>query len=96
MRERGPAEIADAALEAVPGPAWLHLDLDALDQDELPAVTSRQPMGLGRDELVHLLRPLLGAPWSTGVSLADLEPDRDSDGRYAHRVVEAFAEAWPA
>ncbi len=38
-------EAADMDLAAV-GPAWLHIGLDALDQDEPPAVTYRQPMGL--------------------------------------------------
>ena len=95
VRERGPAEVASAAQNVVPGPAWLHVDLDALDQDELPAVTYPQPMGLSWDELVDLLRPLLSAPGLTGVSLADLEPDRDPDGRHAGRVVAALAECWP-
>lgn len=43
---------------------------------------------------MELLRPLLAAPGLTGVSLADLDPDRDADGAYAARVVDALAEAW--
>ncbi len=96
VRERGPVEVAAATLEAVPGPAWLHIDLDALDQEELPAVTYRQAMGLRWDELAALLLPLLATPGLTGVSLADLEPDRDPDGVHARRVVDALAESWPA
>ncbi len=94
VRERGPAEIAAATARAVPGPAWLHLDLDVLDEDALPAVTYPQPMGLGWDELVALLRPLLAAPGVTGVSVADLQPDRDPGGAFARQVVEALAAAW--
>ena len=54
-----------------------------------------QPLGLTWDELVELLRPLLASPGLTGVSLADLEPDRDPGGTYARRVVEAIEDAWP-
>jgi arginase len=96
VRRRGPAAVAEATLGAVAGPAWLHLDLDVLDQDALPAVTYEQPRGLRWDELTELLAPLLADPGLTGVSLADFRPDRDPGGVYAGRVIDALAEAWPA
>jgi len=96
LRARGASEIGRAVCAATNGkPAWLHLDLDALDETELPAVTYRQPQGLRWNELIDLVRPLLHAPNLVGVSLADYEPDLDPDGRYARRIVGALAAAWP-
>jgi len=68
-------------------PAWLHLDLDVLDEAEFPAVTYPQPRGLSWRALADLLRPLLDSPSLVGMSLADLNPDRDPDGSHARRVV---------
>ena len=58
-------------------PAWLHLDLDVLDEAVLPAVSYPQPLGLDWDELVALVRPLVAAPNLLGVSVADFNPDKD-------------------
>jgi arginase family enzyme len=91
VRERGPARTgADVAARLAGGPAWLHLDLDVLDETALPAVTYPQPLGLDWDELVALARPLAAAPNLAGVSVADFNPDRDPDGAHAERVVEAL------
>jgi arginase family enzyme len=95
VRERGPARTgADAAARLCGGPAWLHLDLDVLDETALPAVTYPQPLGLDWDELVALVRPLAAAPNLAGVSIADFNPDRDPDGAHAERVVEALHSAF--
>lgn len=77
-------------------PAWLHLDLDALDEQELPAVTYAQPQGVRWEELIELLRPLLAAANLVGFSLADLDADRDPTGEHARRVVDALRAAWPS
>ena len=74
------------------GSAWLHLDLDALDEAALPAVTYTQPNGLGWDSLVALARPLLASQALVGISVADFNPDLDHDGVHARRVVQALAE----
>jgi arginase len=39
---------------------------------------------------VELARPLAAAPNLVGVSVADFNPDRDPNGVYAGRVVEAL------
>ncbi len=57
------------------GPAWLHLDLDALDEAALPAVTYPQPGGLDWDAFVALARPLLASDALIGASVADFNPD---------------------
>jgi len=86
--ERGGLE----ALRRLTGrPAWLHLDLDVLDETALPAVTYPQPLGLDWDELEALARPLAAAPSLLGVSVADFNPERDPDGVHAARVVDLLA-----
>jgi len=90
VRERGASRVgSDAAALLADHPAWLHLDLDVLDEEELPAVSYPQPLGLDWGELLALVRPLVAAPNLVGVSVADLNPDRDRDGGHAARVVEA-------
>jgi len=92
VRERGPAAVgAEAAARLAQRPAWLHLDLDVLDERALPAVSYPQPLGLDWDELVSLSQPLASAPNLVGISIADFNPDRDPDGAHAARVVEAVA-----
>lgn len=89
--ERGAARVGiDAAARLAKRPSWLHLDLDVLDEAILPAVSYPQSLGLDWDELVALTQPLVAAPNLLGVSVADFNPDRDADGIYAARVVEAL------
>ena len=47
-------------------------------------------LGLDWDELIALVRPLVGAPNLLGVSVADFNPDGDPDGVYAAGVVDAL------
>ncbi len=89
LRERGCGAAGHEAAARLGGrPAWLHLDLDVLDETALPAVSYPQPLGRDWDELAALVRPLAAAPDLIGVSIADFNPDRDPDGSYAARVVE--------
>ena len=91
VRERGAARVGTAAAARLAEhPAWLHLDLDVLDESVLPAVSYPQPLGLDWDELVALVRPLVAASNLLGASVADFNPDRDINGTYAARVVQAL------
>ena len=95
LRERGAARVgADAAAWLSERPAWLHIDLDVLDEAVLPAVSYPQSLGLDWDELVTLVRPLVAAPNLLGVSVADFNPDKDPDGTHAARVVDALESLW--
>ena len=95
-RARGPGKVARVTLiEDAGRPAWLHIDVDALDAQVLPAVSYPQPDGLRWEELVALIAPLLAAPHLAGVSLADFNADHDGAGDHARRLVDALAEAWP-
>lgn len=92
VRERGPERVGDDAAARLAGrPAWLHLDLDVLDEGVLPAVSYPQPQGLDWGELLALGRTLATAPNLLGISVADLNPDRDPGGVHAARTVEALA-----
>jgi arginase len=91
VREAGPGRVGnDAAARLAGRPAWLHLDLDVLDEGVLPAVSYPQPLGLDWDELIALVQPLVAAPNLLGISVADFNPERDADHLYAARVVEAL------
>lgn len=91
VRDLGAARVGnDAAARLADRPAWLHLDLDVLDERALPAVTYPQPVGLDWDEVVALTRPLAAAPNLLGISVADFNPDLDPNGVHAARVVAAL------
>jgi arginase len=91
VRTRGPAAVgAEAASRMAERAAWLHLDLDVLDEAALPAVSYPQPLGLDWEELVELARPLAAAPDLVGVSVADYNPERDPTGAHARAVVAAL------
>ena len=63
IAEAGPAVVGSrwASKIADRGPTWLHLDLDALDEAALHAVTYAQPRGLDWDAFGALTRPLLAS-----------------------------------
>ena len=91
----GPGEVGERWERALAerGPAWLHLDLDALDETALPAVSYPQPRGLTWEAFVALIRPLLASDALAGLSIADFNPDLDPDGAHSRRVVEALDDA---
>jgi arginase family enzyme len=93
VRKRGAGQVgADAAARLAGRSAWLHLDLDVLDETALPAVSYPQPLGLDWEELDALVRPLATAPGLIGLSVADFNPERDPGGALAAQVVELLAE----
>jgi arginase len=91
--ERGGAAVAAESIALLEGmAAWLHLDLDALDAEEFPAVSYPQRHGLDWDSLAALARPLVTSGSLVGISVADLEPERDPDGTHARQVVALLGE----
>jgi arginase len=74
---------------------WLHLDLDVLDEDALPAVTYPQPGGPDWEQLTATWEPLARSPRLLGVSIADFRPDLDPDGVLAERVVALLRDSLP-
>lgn len=65
---------------------WLHLDLDALATDALPAVDYPQAGGLDWEELLVLSSTAWSDPACAGMSLVIYNPDLDPDRRHARRI----------
>jgi len=84
---------AAQALAASPGRFWIHVDLDVLSSQEMPAVDYWLPGGLSWDELRDLLRPLVASPACVGLDVAIYNPSLDPRRKYAPRIVRLLAEA---
>jgi arginase len=79
--------------------AWLHIDLDVLDQSVMPAVDSPGTPGLAYRELIELVRGLAATRRIAGIDVAIYDPDLDPSGAHAAAIVEALAAAlrgWPS
>ncbi len=95
VKASGPATIggqAAAALAADPGHFWVHVDLDALSSEAMPAVDYLLPGGLDWSELTALLRPLAASPALLGVDVTIYNPSLDPQRRLAPRIVRMLAE----
>ena len=66
---------------------WIHLDVDVLLDDIMPAVDSREPGGLTYEELNKILIQLLGNRHCVGLEITILDPDLDPDGKYTREFV---------
>jgi arginase len=84
------ATIADwtARLAGSPGRWWFHLDLDALATEAMPAVSYQQAGGFDWKETAEIATHALSAPGCVGWTLSDYNPDLDSTGTLARRIVE--------
>jgi arginase len=94
IRAAGPRAAARAALGAIgeAAPAfWLHVDLDVLATDEMPAVDYRQPGGLRWPELEAAAAEAIAAPECLGASIVIYNPDLDEGAASAERIVEFVA-----
>ena len=71
---------------------WVHVDVDVLDSELMPAVDSPQPDGLTYTELRQLLEPFVGSARLAGVQFTIFDPDLDPSGRYAGELVGAIVD----
>ncbi|HEX9983045.1 MAG TPA: arginase family protein [Thermoanaerobaculia bacterium] len=96
IRERGLYDATRAALMqlAVLDGFWIHVDADVLDDDEMPAVDSRQPGGMRMAELTEILKYALASPKCVGLDLAIFDADQDPDGSIAGRLTDAIVDAF--
>jgi arginase len=83
------ARLAERGIER----AWLHIDLDVLDQSVMPAVDSTGSPGLTYAELSQLVGALVDSGRIAGLGIAIYDPDLDPDGRYAAGIVDSIASA---
>lgn len=65
---------------------WIHVDVDVLDPQVMPAVDSPEEGGLGIEDLAGLLMPLVRHPSALGMELTIYDPDLDPDGACASRI----------
>ncbi|AUP78098.1 arginase family protein [Flavivirga eckloniae] len=71
---------------------FIHLDLDVLNDDIMPAVDSRAKGGLTYVELSELLIPLISSEKAVGIEITILDPDLDKNGKYTIKFVQHFVE----
>jgi arginase len=101
---RGPDELRAAGLAAAGARAaqrlagdgrrfWVHLDVDVLDEQAMPATDYLMPDGLQWDELAALLGPLGASPGLAGLSLGCLNPEKDPGGAYTEMTCALLASA---
>lgn len=92
LRTAGRQAATAAILERVTTPHldgfWIHLDVDILDQEVMPAVDTPSPGGLQPNELTELLSPLVKHPAAIGIDICIFDPDLDPDGRHAKTVAD--------
>jgi len=69
---------------------WIHIDVDVLNDDIMPAVDSRQPDGLDYKEFNELLELLIIDRKAIGVEITILDPDLDPSGEYTKEFVYNF------
>ena len=65
----------------------VHLDVDVLNDEIMPAVDSRESDGLYYDELIILLSELLSNDKAIGIEITILDPTLDTDGIYTKAFV---------
>ena len=98
VREIGAGEVAARAVDTLRANGvdgfWIHLDADALDDEVMPAVDSRQPGGLGYAELIELLRVLLRSDLAVGMQLTIFDPELDPTGEIAEEFTSAVVAAF--
>ena len=71
--------------------AWLHVDLDVLDQKVMPAVDSPGSPGFDYEQLAQLLRLLVASGRIAGADFAIYDPERDPGHAHARGLVRCIA-----
>ncbi len=100
IQERGAASALGKALAAVTRPGvegfWVHLDVDVVDDDLMPAVDYRHAGGLSWEEAGEILRGLLHASGARGLEVTIFNPRLDPGGGLARRLSDLITNVIPA
>jgi arginase len=72
------------------GGYWVHLDVDVLDDEIMPAVDYRLPGGLTWQELESILRTALVGERAVGLDVTIFNPRLDPGGTIAARLAECL------
>ncbi len=73
--------------------AWVHVDLDVLDEKVMDAVDSPGTPGLDFAQLTELLRTLIGSGRICGLDVCIYDPDLDRRNRFAGPIADCIAAA---
>lgn len=96
MRHRGLERTTADALEVVAREGldgfWIHLDVDVLDDDLMPAVDYRTPGGLSWKELTFVITAAVATGRARGMDVAIFNPRLDPEGELAERLVNFLTE----
>jgi arginase len=87
--ERILARLAERGLDR----AWVHVDLDVLDEKVMNAVDSPGTPGFDFAQLAELLRTLIGSGRVIGLDVCIYDPDLDPGHRFAKPIVDCLADA---
>jgi arginase len=71
---------------------WLHLDVDVLHQDHMPAVDSPNPFGITPEQLAPILSELVSSPMCAGLDVAIYDPDLDPDRTGARLLTDLITD----
>lgn len=71
---------------------FIHLDVDVLNDEIMPAVDSREIDGLTYKEFLELMKPLLSSEKAVGIEITILDPNLDKDGKYTIEFIKNFVE----
>ena len=97
IRARGIDRAIADGLQRLAHPAldgfFVHLDVDCLDDEVMPAVDYRLPDGLSCDELTGVLRAALATGRVAGLDVTIYNPDLDPDGAAGRRLAALLCEA---
>ena len=98
LRDTGIDQCVNAFLEMVDINAldgfWIHLDVDVLDDQVMPAVDSRTPGGLNYKEFNQILYLLLSSPKATGIEITILDPELDPSGEHTKLFIQHFTDTF--
>lgn len=92
LRKNGFGKTAEDFLQMINSKAldgfFIHLDVDVLNDELMPAVDSRMEDGIDYDNLKQILKPLVHSPLCFGIEITVLDPDYDKDGIYTQPFVK--------
>lgn len=71
---------------------WIHIDVDVLNDNIMPAVDSRNEDGISYTEFKEILALLLSARQAAGIEITILDPELDPTGEYTREFVTVFCD----
>jgi arginase len=99
VKTKGAAQAAQATLTQMHADARqviLHIDTDVIAQEEFPGVNVPGSGGLGFEDVRSALIEFVKNPNLLGLDVAQYNPDKDSDGSGAKKLVDLLVEALTA